>query len=75
MLIEQLNQDLKEAMRARDKVRLRTIRLLRAALLEKEIAERRGGKAEKAPQRPAKETSAGNFEPARTVLVFAHAHL
>lgn len=46
MLTEQLNQDLKEAMRARDKVRLRTIRLLRAALLEKEIAERRGGKAE-----------------------------
>ncbi len=46
MLTEQLNQDLKEAMRARDKVRLRTIRLLRAALLEKEIAERRGGEAE-----------------------------
>ena len=46
MLIEQLNQDLKEAMRARDKVRLRTIRLLRAALIEKEIAERRGGEAE-----------------------------
>lgn len=45
MLKDQLSQDLKEAMRARDDVRLRTIRGLRAALLEREIAERQGGEA------------------------------
>jgi uncharacterized protein YqeY len=43
---EQLSEDLKAAMRARDAVRLRTIRSLRAALLEKEIEEREGGEAE-----------------------------
>lgn len=46
MLKEKLNTDLKEAMRARDKVRLRTIRSLRAAVLDKEIAERKEGHAE-----------------------------
>lgn len=46
MVKDQLTADLKEAMRAKDAVRLRTIRSLRAALLEKEIAERTGGEAE-----------------------------
>lgn len=46
MLKEKLQSDLKEAMRAKDPVRLRTIRSLRAALLDKEIAEREGGEAE-----------------------------
>ena len=42
---ERLAEDLIEAMRARDDVRLRTIRSLRAALKEKEISERHGGAA------------------------------
>jgi uncharacterized protein len=42
MLTDRLNNDLKDAMRSKDKVRLRTIRSLRAALLEKEISERQG---------------------------------
>jgi uncharacterized protein YqeY len=46
MLKEQLAADLKEAMRAKDAVRLRTIRSLRAALQEREIAERQGGEAQ-----------------------------
>ncbi|MEX0747322.1 MAG: phosphoglycerate kinase, partial [Rhodothermales bacterium] len=37
MLKEKLSADLKDAMRAKDQVRLRTIRSLRAALMEKEI--------------------------------------
>lgn len=45
MLKETLQEDLKTAMRARDEVRLRTIRALRAALLEKEIELRQGGEA------------------------------
>lgn len=45
-LQERLSEDLKTAMRAKDPVRLRTIRSLRAALLEKEIGERQGGAAE-----------------------------
>ena len=45
-LKQQLDAHLKEAMRARDSVRLRTIRALRAALLDKEISERQGGEAE-----------------------------
>lgn len=45
MLKEKLSDDLKEAMRAKDAVGLRTIRSLRAALLEKEIEERTGGEA------------------------------
>ena len=36
MLKEQLARDLKDAMRARDEVRLRTIRLVQAALTQKE---------------------------------------
>ncbi|GIV59816.1 GatB/YqeY domain-containing protein [Rhodocaloribacter litoris] len=44
-LKERLSEDLKEAMRTKDAVRLRTIRSLRAALLEKEIEERTGGEA------------------------------
>src|SRR5690606_41965222 len=35
--IERLQEDLKDAMRGKEQVRLRTIRSLRAALLEKEI--------------------------------------
>ncbi|MFQ5571870.1 MAG: GatB/YqeY domain-containing protein [Rhodothermales bacterium] len=42
---EKLTQDLKQAMRMKDAVRLRTIRSLRAAIQEKEIAERKGGEA------------------------------
>ncbi|MEX0822647.1 MAG: GatB/YqeY domain-containing protein [Rhodothermales bacterium] len=45
MLKEQLADDLKSAMRAKDAVRLRTIRALRAALMEKEIEQRQGGSA------------------------------
>jgi uncharacterized protein len=45
MLKERLSDDLKTAMRAKDPVRLRTIRSLRAALLELEIEERQGGEA------------------------------
>ena len=44
-LNDQLAEDLKQAMKARDAVRLRTIRSLRAAIKEKEIAERHGGEA------------------------------
>ncbi len=46
MLTDTLNQDLKAAMLAKDRVRTRTIRSLRAALLEKEIELRVGGEAE-----------------------------
>lgn len=45
MLKEQLADDLKAAMRAKDAVQLRTIRALRAALMEKEIEQRQGGSA------------------------------
>lgn len=41
-LQDTLKNDLKDAMKARDDVRLRTIRSLRAALKEKEISERHG---------------------------------
>ncbi len=44
-LNDQLAKDLKQAMKAKDAVRLRTIRSVRAALKEKEIAERRDGEA------------------------------
>ena len=44
-LNDQLTEDLKQAMKAKDAVRLRTIRSLRAALKEKEISERRDGEA------------------------------
>jgi uncharacterized protein YqeY len=42
---DRLSEDLKAAMRARDAVRTRTLRSLRAALLEKEIELREGGSA------------------------------
>lgn len=45
MLKDQLNADLKDAMRAKDAIRLRTIRSLRAALMEREIEQRSGGEA------------------------------
>ena len=45
MLKDKLSEDLKDAMRAKDQVRLRTIRSLRAALMEKEIEQRAGGTA------------------------------
>lgn len=43
MLKDRLAEDLKDAMRAKDEVRLRTIRSLRAALMDKEIGLRKGG--------------------------------
>ena len=43
MLKDQIADDLKAAMRARDDVRRRTLRSLRAALLEAEISEREEG--------------------------------
>ncbi|BBM70049.1 GatB/YqeY domain-containing protein [Rhodothermus marinus] len=49
-LKEKLTEDLKAAMRARDEARLRTIRALRAALMEREIAERKGGEATLTPE-------------------------
>ena len=45
MLKEKLEQDLKDAMRAKDKLRMTTIRSLKSGLLEKEIEEREGGEA------------------------------
>ncbi len=42
-ILEQLNEDLKEAMRDKDKVRLRTLRSLRSALKNKEIEQREKG--------------------------------
>lgn len=45
MLKDKLADDLKSAMRSKDAVRLRTIRALRAALMENEIALREGGSA------------------------------
>lgn len=42
---ERLAADLKEAMRAQDDVRRRTLRALQSALTRKEIAEREGGAA------------------------------
>ncbi len=45
MLKDRLAQDLKDAMRAKDEVRLRTIRSLRAGLTDREIELRQGGVA------------------------------
>jgi hypothetical protein len=45
MLKERLQEDIKTAMKARDEVRLRTVRSLRAALMEREIELRTGGSA------------------------------
>ncbi len=46
MIKERLQNDLKEAMRSRDSVRLRAVRSLRAAIMTKEIDLRSGGKGE-----------------------------
>jgi uncharacterized protein YqeY len=42
-IIDRLNEDLKDAMRDKDKVRLRTLRSLRSALKNKEIDQREEG--------------------------------
>ena len=42
-ILDRLNEDLKEAMRTKDKVRLRTLRSLRSALKNKEIDQREEG--------------------------------
>jgi uncharacterized protein YqeY len=42
-IIDRLHEDLKAAMRAKDKVRLRTLRSLRSALKNKEIDQRQDG--------------------------------
>jgi hypothetical protein len=42
-ILDRINDDLKEAMRSKDKVRLRTLRSLRAALQNREIEERTAG--------------------------------
>ncbi len=46
MISEKLQQDLKDAMRSKDAVRLRTIRSLRAAIMQKEIDSRTDGAGE-----------------------------
>lgn len=46
MIVDRLSDDLKAAMRSKDQVRVRTIRSIRAALTEKEIERRTGGKGE-----------------------------
>lgn len=43
MLLQRLSDDLKDAMRQKDQVRVRTIRSIRAALTEREIESRTGG--------------------------------
>lgn len=45
MIVEKLQNDLKEAMKSKDAVRLRTIRSLRSAIMAKEIDMRSGGEA------------------------------
>ena len=45
-LKERIADDLKEAMRAQDDVRRRTLRSIRSALMKEEISRREGGKAE-----------------------------
>lgn len=45
-LKERIASDLKEAMRAQDDVRRRTLRSLRSALMKEEISRREGGKGE-----------------------------
>jgi len=42
-IFDRLNEDLKQAMRDKDKVRLRTLRSLRAALKNKQIEQRENG--------------------------------
>ena len=48
-LNDKISEDLKGAMKSGDRIRLETLRTLRAALMEKEI-ERRGGKQEMSPE-------------------------
>lgn len=43
---DQIFSDLKEAMKAKDQDRLRVLRSLKAKMMEKEIEERKGGKAD-----------------------------
>lgn len=43
---QQIISDIKEAMKAKEQVRLRVLRSLKAKLMEKEISERKGGDAE-----------------------------
>lgn len=43
---EQIIADIKEAMKAKDQVKLRVLRSLKSKLMEKEISERKGGEAE-----------------------------
>ena len=45
-LKDQINQDLKDAMKSGDKNKVNAVRAIRAALLEKEVSLRVGGKAE-----------------------------
>ena len=45
-LTETINNEIKEAMKAKDTVKLTTLRSVKAALLEKEISIRQGGSAE-----------------------------
>lgn len=45
-LQERINNEIKEAMKAKDSVKLTTLRSIKAALLEKEISIRQGGTAE-----------------------------
>lgn len=45
-LKERIDQEMKEALKSGDKARLNTIRSIRAALLEKEVSIRVGGKGE-----------------------------
>lgn len=45
-LKDQINQDLKNAMKSGDKNKVNAVRAIRAALLEKEVSLRVGGKAE-----------------------------
>lgn len=45
MIVEQLQNDMKEAMKSKDAVRLRTIRSLRSAIMAKEIDMRTDGEA------------------------------
>ena len=45
MIVEKLKNDMKQAMKSKDAVRLRTIRSLRSAIMAKEIDMRSGGEA------------------------------
>jgi len=49
-LLEKLGVDIKAAMKKKDKVRLRTLRSLRAALMNKQIESREGGEDQEMPE-------------------------